>query len=340
MTASKFQLTRRQILAGASALPLFSIGTRSAHAAEFELKYATGQDPTHPVNIRAKQAHDRIREATSGRVDIKLFPANQLGSDTDLLTQVRNGSVDFFNLSSLILATFVPVSGITSVGFAFKNYDDVWKAMDGDLGNHIRAEIAKTPIMTVSKIWDNGFRHITSSGREIKTAADLKGFKMRVPAAPALTSLFQALEASPSPINFNEVYTALQTKVVEGQENPLAIISTARLYEVQKSCSLTGHVWDGYWVLANKRSFQKLPADVQQIIQRELDKSATDQRADIAKLSGTLTTDLKAKGVNILTVAQEDFRKKLASTPFYSDWKTKYGPTAWDLLEKVSGKLG
>ena len=340
MTAPRIHLTRRQILAGAAALPLFSIGTRAAHAAEFELKYATGQDPTHPVNVRAKQAHDRIREATSGRVDIKLFPANQLGSDTDLLSQVRNGSVDFFNLSSLILATFVPVSGITSVGFAFKSYDDVWKAMDGELGNHIRAEIAKTPIFTVSKIWDNGFRHITSSGREIKSAADLKGFKMRVPPAPPLTSLFQALEAAPSPINFNEVYTALQTKVVEGQENPLAIISTARLYEVQKSCSLTGHVWDGYWVLGNKRSFQKLPADLQQIITRELDKSGTDQRADIAKLNTTLTTDLKAKGVNILTVAQDDFRKKLAATPFYSEWKTKYGATAWDLLEKVSGKLG
>ena len=340
MTAPRIHLTRRHILAGAAALPLFSIGTRAAHAAEFELKYATGQDPTHPVNVRAKQAHDRIREATSGRVDIKLFPANQLGSDTDLLSQVRNGSVDFFNLSSLILATFVPVSGITSVGFAFKSYDDVWKAMDGELGNHIRAEIAKTPIFTVSKIWDNGFRHVTSSGREIKSAADLKGFKMRVPPAPPLTSLFQALEAAPSPINFNEVYTALQTKVVEGQENPLAIISTARLYEVQKSCSLTGHVWDGYWVLGNKRSFQKLPADLQQIITRELDKSATDQRADIAKLNTTLTTDLKAKGVNILTVPQDDFRKKLASTPFYSEWKTKYGATAWDLLEKVSGKLG
>lgn len=340
MTEPKIQLTRRQILAGASALPLFSIATRPAHAAEFELKYATGQDPTHPVNIRAKQAHDRIREATSGRVDIKLFPANQLGSDTDLLSQVRNGSVDFFNLSSLILATYVPVSGITSVGFAFKNYDDVWKAMDGDLGNHIRAEIAKTPIFTVSKIWDNGFRHVTSSGREVKTAADLKGFKMRVPPAPPLTSLFQALEAAPSPINFNEVYTALQTKVVEGQENPLAIISTARLYEVQKSCSLTGHVWDGYWVLGNKRSFQRLPADLQQIIQRELDRSATDQRADIAKLNGSLTTDLKAKGVNIINVQQDDFRKKLATTSFYNEWKGKYGSQAWELLEKVSGKLG
>lgn len=340
MTESKFRLNRRQLLAGASALPLFSIATRPAHAAEFELKYATGQDPTHPVNVRAKQALDRIREATSGRVDIKLFPANQLGSDTDLLAQVRNGSVDFFNLSSLILSTFVPVSGITSVGFAFKNYDDVWKAMDGDLGNHIRAEIAKTPIFTVSKIWDNGFRHVTSSGREIKTAADLKGFKVRVPAAPPLTSLFTALEAAPSPINFNEVYTALQTKVVEGQENPLAIIATARLYEVQKSCSLTGHVWDGYWVLGNKRSFARLPADLQQIVMREIDKSATEQRADIAALSTSLTSDLKAKGINFVNVSQDDFRSKLAGTSFYADWKAKYGATAWELLEKVSGKLG
>src|SRR6478672_10510322 len=231
--------TRRALLAGAAAFPLLTMLKWPASAAEFELKYATGQDPTHPVNLRAQEALTRIREATSGRVDIKLFPANQLGSDTDLLTQVRNGSIQFFNLSSLILATFVPVSGITSVGFAFKNYDEVWKAMDGDLGNYIRAEIAKTPIFTVSKIWDNGFRQITSSGREIKSPADLKGFKIRVPAAPPLTSLFTALEAAPSPINFNEVYTALQTKGVEGQENPLAIISTARLYKVQKSCSLT-----------------------------------------------------------------------------------------------------
>jgi tripartite ATP-independent transporter DctP family solute receptor len=334
------QLTRRSLLAGATALPLFSIVSHRADAAEFELKYATGQDPTHPVNVRAKEALDRIREATSGRVNIKLFPANQLGSDTDLLAQVRNGSVEFFNLSSLILSTFVPLSGITSVGFAFKNYDDVWKAMDGDLGNFIRAEIAKTPIFTVSKIWDNGFRHITSSTREIKTAADLKSFKVRVPPAPPLTSLFKALDAAPSPINFNELYTALQTKVVEGQENPLAIIATARLYEVQKTCSLTSHVWDGYWVLGNKRAFAKLPADLQQIITRELDKSATDQRADVARLSTSLIADLKAKNITFVDVQQDDFRKKLAGTGFYGEWKTKYGAAAWDLLEKVSGKLG
>jgi tripartite ATP-independent transporter DctP family solute receptor len=335
-----FKPTRRTLLAGAAAVPLLTLLKRPANAAEFELKYATGQDPSHPVNLRAQEALTRIREATSGRVDIKLFPANQLGSDTDLLTQVRNGSIDFFNLSSLILATLVPVSGITSVGFAFKNYDEVWKAMDGELGDHIRAEIAKTPIFTVSKIWDNGFRHVTSSTREIRGPADLKGFKLRVPPAPPLTSLFKALDAAPTPINFNEVYTSLQTKVVEGQENPLAIIATTRLYEVQKSCSLTAHVWDGYWVLGNKRAFAKLPADVQATITRELDKSAVDQRADIAKLSETLKADLKAKGITFIDVQQDDFRKALASTNFYAEWKQKYGPTAWDLLEKVSGKLG
>jgi tripartite ATP-independent transporter DctP family solute receptor len=337
---TRYKPTRRALLAGATAFPLLTMLKWPASAAEFELKYATGQDPTHPVNLRALEALTRIREATSGRVDIKLFPANQLGSDTDLLTQVRNGSIEFFNLSSLILATLVPISGITSVGFAFKNYDEVWGAMDGQLGDHIRSEIGKTPIFTVSKIWDNGFRHVTSSTREIRGPADLKGFKLRVPPAPPLTSLFKALDAAPTPINFNEVYTSLQTKVVEGQENPLAIIATTRLYEVQKTCSLTAHVWDGYWVLGNKRAFAKLPADVQAIITRELDKSAGDQRADIAKLSDTLKADLKAKGITFIDVQKDDFRKALASTNFYAEWKQKYGPAAWDLMEKVSGKLG
>src|ERR687884_1105472 len=149
------RLTRRAVVAAGAALPFVAILRRQAWAAEFQYKLATGQDPTHPVNTRAQEALDRIREASAGKLEIKLFPANQLGSDTDLLTQVRNGSVEFFNLSSSILATFAPVAGIVNTGFAFPNYDTVWQALDGDLGAYIRAQIAKTPIVTVSKIWDN-----------------------------------------------------------------------------------------------------------------------------------------------------------------------------------------
>lgn len=333
-------LSRRSLLKASTAVPLVAILTRPSWAAEFTYKLATGQDPTHPVNIRAKEAIDRIKEATSGRLEINLFPANQLGSDTDLLTQVRNGGVEFFNLSSLILATFVPTAGIVNLGFLFTSYDAVWKAMDGELGTYIRAQIAKTPIMTVCKPWDNGFRHITSSGREIKTAEDLKGFKLRVPAAPNLTSLFQALGAGPAPINFNEVYSALQTKVVDGQENPLPIIATARLYEVQKTCSLTGHVWDNYWILGNKRAYDKLPKDIQEIVTREFDRSANDERADIAKLSESLRADLSAKGMQFIDVDRSAFRQALAKTSFYADWKAKFGEEAWTQLEKAAGKLG
>jgi tripartite ATP-independent transporter DctP family solute receptor len=332
-------MTRRSLLAAGMAVPLAGILRHPASAAEFEYKLATGQDPMHPVNTRAQEALNRIREATGGRFDIKLFPANQLGSDTDLLAQVRNGSVEFFNLSTSILATYVPVAGILNTGFAFRDYDNVWQAADGDLGAYVRAQIAKTPIMTVSRPWDNGFRHITSSTRDIKTPDDLKGFKIRVPPAPMLTSLFKALDAGPAPINFNELYSALQTKVVEGQENPLAIIATTRLYEVQKSCSLTGHVWDGYWILGNKRAFDRLPKDLQEVVAREFDRSTADQRADVAKLSVSLREDLTAKGIQFFDVDREPFRQALAKTSFYKDWKAKYGEEAWSHLEKFSGKL-
>ena len=331
--------SRRTFLAGAAAVPLVAILPRRGHAAEFSYKLATGQDATHPVNIRAQEAIDRIREATSGRLEIKLFPANQLGSDTDLLAQVRNGSVELFNLATSILSTFVPAASLPNTGFAFSDYDAVWKAMDGGLGEYVRGEIAKTPIMPVCKIWDNGFRQITSSTREIRTPEDLKGFKIRVPPAPMLTSLFKTLEAGAAPINFNELYSSLQTKVVEGEENPLPIIATTRLYEVQKSCSMTGHVWDGYWILGNKRAWQRLPDDVRSIVSREFDRSGADQRTDVAKLSDSLRTTLSEKGIKFIDVNREPFRAALSRTSFYKDWKAKFGDVGWGHLEAVSGKL-
>jgi len=342
-TSPRGGVSRRSFLATGAALsaavPLCAIVTRRASAAEFSYKLATGQDPTHPVNLRAQEALNRIREATGGRLEISLFPANQLGSDTDLLAQVRSGGVEFFNQSASVLATLAPVAGIVNTGFAFTDYAQVWKAMDGELGAYIRAEIAKRGVMTVSKAWDNGFRQITSATREIRTPDDLKGFKIRVPPAPMLTSLFKALDAGPAPINFNELYSSLQTKVVEGQENALPIIATAKLNEVQKVCSMTGHVWDGYWILGNRRAWERLPEDIRAVVTRELDRSALDERADIAALSQSLRQDLSAKGMQFIDVDRAAFREALRKTSFYKDWKAKYGDEAWGHLERAVGGL-
>jgi TRAP-type transport system periplasmic protein len=333
-------LTRRQLVGATAALPLFSIGSGKAHAAEFTYKLATGQDPTHPVNKRAQEAIDRIRSATGGRLEIRLFPANQLGSDTDLLSQVRSGGVEFFNQASVVLSTLVPAAGIVNTGFAFADYDQVWKAMDGPLGVYVRAQIEKVGLLTMSKPWDNGFRHVTTSTKPVRTPEDLRGLKLRVPAAPMLSSLFTALGASPAPINFNELYSALQTKLVEGQENPLAIIGTARLYEVQKYCSMTNHVWDAYWILGNRKAVERLPKDIQEIVRREFERSAIDERADIASLSTSLRSDLSAKGLQLIEPDKKAFKNALAKTSFYKDLRAKFGEEAWKLLQDSTGSLG
>jgi len=338
-------ISRRSLLAtgvaAGVALPLSTISSRRSKAAdaEFNFKWATGQDPTHPINLRQQEALNRIREATNGRVDIKLFPANQLGSDTDLLSQVRSGGVDFFNLSTSILSTLAPTAGILNTGFAFPDYATVWTAMDGELGSYVRAQIAKVGIIAPFKLYDNGFRQVTSSTKPIKVPADLQGFKIRVPPSPILTSLFKAFDAGPAPINFNELYSALQTKIVEGQENPLPIIYTTRLYEVQKFCSMTGHVWDGYWILANRRVWTSLPDDVKEVMIREVDKSAIEQRDDIAKLSISLRNELTAKGLTFNDVDRPVFREALGKTTYYKDWKAKFGDEAWSTLEKYTGPL-
>ena len=310
-----------------------------AQAGEFTYKYANNLPDSHPMNIRAKEMAAAIKAETNGRFDLQIFPNNQLGSDTDMLSQIRSGGIEFFTLSGLILSTLVPATSINGIGFAFPDYDTVWKAMDGDLGAYVRGEIKKAGLEVMDKIWDNGFRQTTSSTRPINGPEDFKGFKIRVPVSPLWTSMFKAFDASPASINFSEVYSALQTKIVEGQENPLAIISTAKLYEVQKYCSLTNHMWDGFWFLANRRAWEAIPQDMRAIVVKNVNAAAVNERADVAKLNASLQQELAAKGLVFNQPDTASFREKLRSAGFYAEWKGKYGEQAWGLLEKAAGKL-
>jgi TRAP-type C4-dicarboxylate transport system substrate-binding protein len=151
--------------------------------------------------------------------------------------------------------------------------------------------------------------------------------------------MFKAFDAAPASINFNEVYSALQTKIVDGQENPLAIISTAKLYEVQKYCSLTNHMWDGFWFLANRAAWERLPDDVRTVVAKNVNAAGVKERDDVAKLNATLQQDLAAKGLIFNKTDAAPFRDKLRSAGFYTEWKGKYGDEAWAILEKSVGKL-
>ena len=337
------RVNRRRLLgttlAAGAAFPLVAIRTRPAHAAEFSYKYANNSPLTHPLNIRTTEAAARVLEKTGGKVEIKVFPNNQLGSDTDMLSQLRSGALEFFTLSGLILSTLVPVASINGVGFAFKDYSQVWPAMDGALGAYVRAEIAKRGLYAFSKMYDNGYRQITSATKPVKTPEDLSGFKIRVPASPLWTSMFKAFGASPTTINFNEVYSALQTRVVDGQENPLSLIDTAKLYEVQKYVAITNHMWDGFWFLANKKAFDALPPNLREIVEAEFNASALAERDDLAKMSNTVADTLKGKGLQFVETDAVAFRGVLKKAGFYEEWKGKFGAEAWGTLEKAVGTL-
>ncbi len=336
-------LSRRTLLQTAAAASVVALPATRALAqpkAEFTYKYANNLPVAHPMNVRAKEMAAAILAETKGRVDIQIFPANQLGNDTDMLGQLRAGGIEFFTLSGLILSTLVPGAAITGLGFAFPDYDTVWKALDGDLGAHVRGEIGKANLIAMDRIWDNGFRQITTSTKPINTPEDLRGFKIRVPVSPMWTSMFKAFDSAPASINFAEVYSALQTKVVDGQENPLAIIETAKLNEVQKFCSITNHMWDGSWFLGNRRAWERLPEDLRAIVAKNINAAALKQRADVAALNATLQKSLTDKGM-VFNVAKADtFRNRLRQAGFYNEWKAKFGDQAWALLERYSGKLG
>ena len=291
------------------------------------------------MNVRLREAVERIREQSSGRVDIQIFPNSQLGGDTDMLSQLRTGAIQLFNLSGLILSTFVPLASINGIGFAFKDYDQVWSAMDGALGTFIRAAVAKSGLYAFGSMWDNGYRQITSSTHPINAPDDLKGFKIRVPVSPLWTSMFKAFGAAPASININEAYSAMQTKIVEGQENPLALIDLYKFYEVQKFVSLTNHMWDGFWTLANGRVWAALPKDLQDIVERNLDAAAQQERDDVRALNASLQGALTRKGMVFNGTDPEKFRATLRTAGFYAEWKEKYGAQAWAALESQVGAL-
>ncbi len=334
-------VSRRTLLQSAAVASIVGpAGTRFAHAqaGTYNLKVASNVQTNHPVYIRLAEASEKIKADSQGKVVISIFPNGQLGSDTDMLSQVRSGGIDLLTMPGVVLANLVPLASLNSVGFIFSDYPSVWKAMDGSFGTYIRTGITKANLVVFDKVWDNGFRHI-SSLKPINAVADLSGMKIRVPVSPLLLSLFKSLGAAPTPINFNELYSALQTKVVEAQENALPLFTTAKLYEVQKNMALTGHTWDGYWLLANKRSFQALPPELSALVTRHMNTAAVLQRADSEKQAASLEAELTAKGMVLNKPDVASFRSALQKSGFYAEWQKKFGDEAWAQIESVAGKL-
>ncbi len=300
-----FTTSRRALLlTGAATGATLAMPWVARAAPEFSLKYANNSPVTHPLTIRAVEAMERIKKETNGRVEIQIFPNNQLGSDTDMLSQLRSGA-------HRVLHPVGPDPGDAGaggldqrhrlrVGRATTRSGPPWTATSAPTSAR---QIAKAGLSRWTRCGTTASARSPRRPSPIKTAEDLKGFKIRVPPSPLWTSMFKAFDAAPTSINFSEIYSALQTKVVEGQENPLAIIFAAKLYEVQKYLLADQPHVGRFLVPRQRQGLGALPADVRDgRSRRTSNAAAVEQRADIAKLNDTCRRSLTAKGMSSSTV--------------------------------------
>jgi tripartite ATP-independent transporter DctP family solute receptor len=310
---------------------------RPARAAQFSYKLAHGTPTNFPVHVRLAQMWDTVRQQTGGRVDVQIYPNNILGSELSQLQQLRSGALQFMVIQGVSLSSVVPGVGMDGIGFAFRDAAHAEQTYDGPLGAYLRKAIMDRGIFAFPRVFNFGMREITASSHPIRTASDLAGFKIRTPPAPIAVDLWKTLGASPTPIVFPELYLALQTKIVDGQETPYSTIEITRFFEVQKYLSVTNHAATIFWFLGNMDAWNALPSDAQAIALRAADVAAVAERRDTALQSAALADKLVRLGMTANTTNTDTMRAQLK--PFYAKWKGEFGSTAWDLLEQATGRL-
>ena len=331
---------RRAALSSAAAGLAYGASFGIVRAEPIKLKFGNDLPATHSVNVRLTAAIQAISDETHGEVQISLFPNNQLGNDKDMISQLRSGALELATMPNVTLSTLVPQTALTGVGYVFTEYDKVWAAIDGEVGAHVRNAIVKAGLQPFETSWDNGFRQITSSTHPIEKPEDLANFKIRVPVVPLWVAMFTAFGASPLSVPLAEAYSALQTKIADGQENPLSLIESAKFYEVQKYCSLTNHAWDGFWAIASGKTWAALSKDVQGVLAKHFNAAAKLQREDNAKASLDLRKALESRGLAFNTPDAAAFQAALKKTDFYKKARAKLGDDSWALLQKYAGDIG
>ena len=213
---------------------------------------------------------DRVNQRTKGEVTIKVFPGEQLGKEVDLIQQVKSGALDITTPSMAALSNLVPALEIASAPFLWNDWAQAEKVIRGPAFQPIFDELRdKHSVLMLTKIWYWGWRNLTTGTKPVTKPEDMAGLKIRVPESPVWVEMIKAMGAAPTPIPFGEVYTALQQKLVDGQENPIPTIYARKFYEVQGHLSMTKHMLQNNTVIINKRSLEKLSPELQKVLLEE-----------------------------------------------------------------------
>jgi len=304
--------------------------TAGQAAAQMELKFGHVGAPGSLFHKSAEEFAKRANEALGDKAEVVVFGASQLGNDTQMLQKLKLGTQDF-SLPSTVMSTVADEFGVFEMPYLVQDREHMGRIEENIFWSDIAPAVEDKGYKIIA-VWENGFRHITNNVRPIETPEDLDGIKLRTPKGKWRVKMFKAYGANPTPMAFSEVFTALQTGVIDGQENPFAQIHSAKFHEVQDYLSLSGHVYTPAYVTVGKNKWESLPADVRETLERV----AKETQEYVYKTARQMETDLlkkiKEAGVQVNEVDKQAFIE--ASQPIYDEFGETVSGGA-DLIDRA-----
>ena len=307
-----------------------------AGAAHAQQKIVVGHalSPTSHYGVGAQAFIDTLTELSGGAFTGEQAPAGQLGGERDMIEGLQIGSLDLVITSTGPLGNFVPEVFALDLPFLFRDYDHARKTLDGEIGQELLAKIGENNLVGLA--WsENGFRHVTNSQRPITSPADLQGIKLRTMENKVHMAAFQGMGASPTPMAFPELFGALQQGVVDGQENPVTVITASKFWEVQKHVSLTGHVYSPAVVLASPVLFDGLTDEQKGWFMEAAKASAAATRAEVNRLEEAGVALMRENGMEVITEIDKAPFAALAEQSSYSVYTDQYGTEMIDRIKAV-----
>ncbi len=290
----------------------------AAWAEKIILKYGHVGKPGSLFSASVDEFAKRANAKLGDKAEVQVFGSSQLGKDKELLQKLKLGQITF-SLPSSVMSSVADEFGIFEMPYIIKDREHM-KRVQAAIGESVLQKAANAKGYEILAYWENGFRNITNNTRPVNTPADLKGIKLRTPKGAWRVKMFKLYGANPTPMAFSEVFTALKTGVIDGQENPYAQIWSAKFQEVQKYLSVTGHVYTPAYVLVSRTHFAKLPADVQRVLR----ETAVETQGYVYDLAARLEKDLLQKltdgGITVNTADKQAFIS--ASKPIYDEFAT------------------
>jgi len=293
------------------------------------LKLGHAVAPEHPYHLGAVRFSELVAQRTNNKVKIDVYPSTQLGNERDMVEGLQLGTIDLVVTSTGPLGGFVPKMFVVDLPFLFRDREHAYKVLDGPIGRDLLDAFSAKGIKGLA-FWENGFRQITNNVRPIEKPEDLKGIKIRTMENKVHLASFKAFGASPTPMAWSEVYTALQQKTIDAQENPIAIIYHQKIFEVQKYLTLTGHFYSPTPLLMSLKAFDSLPKDIQKIMLDTAIECATYERNLLRDSEAKQIAEIKAKGMQVTTPNKKPFLD--AAAPVYKEFEAQFGKETIDKI--------